>query len=232
MSRGGGSGSQSFSPRLDVLPGPQRRLWDELSATPAPFVLYGGTAVALHLGHRSSVDFDFFAFEPIDPGVVLRSVPYLAGGLVRQSAPSTLSVEVDRDGPVKVSFLGLPHMKAVCPPLDAAGLAVASLIDLAATKVEVVQRRAEAKDYIDVAAMLGTKRIDLPLALAAARFVHGDAFAAEASLKALCYFGDGDLASIQKADRDLLVAAVADVDLRRLPSAIDVVARCVDGGGL
>src|SRR5262245_60249590 len=50
-----------FDPRLDILPDAQRELWPQLSAAPRlSFVLYGGTAVALHLGHRQSVDFDFF----------------------------------------------------------------------------------------------------------------------------------------------------------------------------
>jgi len=43
-----------FKPRLDRLPPPQRRLWAELAALPPEFVLYGGTAIALHLGHRES----------------------------------------------------------------------------------------------------------------------------------------------------------------------------------
>ena len=50
-----------FHPRLDILPPEQRRLWNELGSVPTEFVLYGGTAIALHLGHRDSVDFDFFA---------------------------------------------------------------------------------------------------------------------------------------------------------------------------
>ena len=41
-----------FAPRLDILSPPQRRLWDELVAVPREFVLYDGTALALHLGHR------------------------------------------------------------------------------------------------------------------------------------------------------------------------------------
>jgi hypothetical protein len=49
-----------FAPRLEILPPAQRKLWNELSETPREFVLYGGTALALHLGHRHSVDFDFF----------------------------------------------------------------------------------------------------------------------------------------------------------------------------
>jgi hypothetical protein len=47
-----------FAPRLDILPLAQRLLWDAFSAIPAEFTVYGGTAIALHLGHRQSLDFD------------------------------------------------------------------------------------------------------------------------------------------------------------------------------
>ncbi len=51
-----------FRPRLDIMPAGQRRLWPDLSRRcRAVFVLYGGTGLALRLGHRQSVDFhDFF----------------------------------------------------------------------------------------------------------------------------------------------------------------------------
>jgi hypothetical protein len=68
-----------FIPRLDILPAPQRRLWAELSAVPKEFVLYGGTAIALHLGHRESVDFDFFGNKPLYPEQLVLSLPFLAG---------------------------------------------------------------------------------------------------------------------------------------------------------
>ena len=50
-----------FTPKLEILPHAQRRLWDELRQTPEEFVLYRGTALALRLGHRHSEDFDFFS---------------------------------------------------------------------------------------------------------------------------------------------------------------------------
>ena len=62
-----------FRPRLDILPPAQRRLWDELGSVPEHFVLYGGTALALHLGHRQSEDFDFFADRDIDPDLLYRT---------------------------------------------------------------------------------------------------------------------------------------------------------------
>lgn len=53
-----------FQPRLDILPPDQLRLWQELEAVPADFILYGGTAIALRLAHRQSIDFDLFSALP------------------------------------------------------------------------------------------------------------------------------------------------------------------------
>ena len=96
--------SKVFSPRLDVLPEPQRKLWPELAGTPDHFILYGGTAIALRLGHRQSVDFDFFSPVTFEPHSLLKTVPYLKDATVRKSAPSDLAVTVDRGGPVQLSF--------------------------------------------------------------------------------------------------------------------------------
>jgi hypothetical protein len=56
-----------FKPNLSVLPEPQRQLWAELRNTPKTLVLYGGTALALRLGHRQLEDFDFFSNTSFHP---------------------------------------------------------------------------------------------------------------------------------------------------------------------
>jgi len=57
----------TFQPRLDILPDSQRTLWPSLAPLQQlRFVLYGGTAIALRLGHRVSVDFDFFSSQPLN----------------------------------------------------------------------------------------------------------------------------------------------------------------------
>ena len=68
--------STTFDPRLDVLPESQRRLWTELDAVPSDFVLYGGTGLALHLGHRVSEDFDFFSSLGFEPDRLRASLPF------------------------------------------------------------------------------------------------------------------------------------------------------------
>ena len=85
----------SFAPKLSVLPEAQRKLWPELAQVPGHFVLYGGTAVALHYGHRASVDFDFFTSEPVNPDELMRSLPFLRGGKPVQVAANTLDVRGD-----------------------------------------------------------------------------------------------------------------------------------------
>jgi len=209
--------SALFTPRLDILPPAQRRLWDELGEIPRPFVLYGGTGIALQLGHRASEDFDFFSDTPLDPDALLPAFSYLSGATVTQRDPDTLSCIVDRGGPVKVSFFGVPRLKRLHPPLIAPnGVRLASLHDLAGTKVRVVQVRAEAKDYIDIDALIA-HGITLAEALSCARAMYGDDFNPQITLKALCFFGDGSLQALPPALRTRLVTAVAGVDLDRLP---------------
>lgn len=205
-------------PLLDRLPLPQRRLWAELSEVPREFVLYGGTALALRLGHRISEDFDFFSNEELVPDDLERLVPFLGQSERLQSSPNTLVSSLDRGGTVKISFFGGLSLRRVQDPepSEGSGILVASILDLAATKVRVVQDRAEAKDYLDVSRLL-EEGIGLGQALAAARAVFGPAFNPLLSLKALSYFGDGDLPSLPEAVRSRLLSAVQEVNLGDLP---------------
>lgn len=211
--------AERFSPKLGVLPPQQRRLWDELTAIPDWFTLYGGTAIALQLGHRESVDFDFFGRENFEPRALLKRLPFLADGEVTQSAASTLSVWLDRGGAARVSFFGVPELGEVESPriAEGPGIKVAALIDLAALKTVVVQSRAEVKDFIDIDALLSAG-IDLSDALAAAKIIQGPSFNPQISLKALAYFGDGNLASLSRDARKRLLVAVDAVDLNCLPT--------------
>jgi len=211
-----------FTPRLDILPEPQRRFWNELAGVPLEFALYGGTAIALHLGHRQSVDFDFFGTQPFDPAQLAAAIPFMASATITQRGPNTLSGIVDRAGPVRLSFFGLPSIPRLAPPHVASdnGLQVASLLDLAGTKASVVQVRAEAKDYTDIDAILREGHINLSTALAAAQAIYGTQFNAQITLKALSFFDDGNLRRLPNATKDRLAKAVRDVDLDRLPPII------------
>jgi hypothetical protein len=186
---------------------------------PQEFVLYGGTAVALHLGHRHSIDFDFFSNRQLDLRALEAEIPFLAGAKVVQREHNTLSVIMQRDGPVRASFFGVPNLPRLEPAAVSQdnNLKVASLLDLAGTKASVVQVRAEAKDYIDMDALMNLGGISLSAALVAAQKLYGPSFNPEVTLKALSYFGDGNLHTIPEQTKDRLANAARQVDLEQLP---------------
>lgn len=201
-----------FTPRRDVMPAPQQRLWPELAAVPSSFVLYGGAALSLRFGYRQSEDFDFFATEGFQVEELLEDLPWLRHGERLQAKTNTLTVLLDRGGPVKVSFFGgLAIGRVGSPQLTADGvLRVAATLDVAATKVAVIQQGAESKDYLDLAEVLG-QGIGLEQALAAARALYGESFNPMISLKALTYFEDGDLPTLPDQVKRLLIEAASQV---------------------
>jgi hypothetical protein len=207
-----------FAPHLDILPAPQRRLWSELISVPPEFTLYGGTAIALHLGHRESLDFNFFGANGFDPDRLAKGIPFLSGADIVQRQADTLTARVDRGGAVLISFFATPGMGKIAEPVLASeiGLKIAPLIDLAGMKADVVQKRAEAKDYIDIDALISAG-VGLPYALAAAKLIQGPSFNPQITLKALSYFGDGNLSSLAPDLKRRLQEAVLAVDLHELP---------------
>jgi len=206
---------------MDALPSAQQRLWPQLrSASDLGFTLYGGTAIALRLGHRDSVDFDFFSEKPLDRETIKAAFPFVARSTTIQDQGNTWVVLVpDGDSEkdhVKISFFGTIAFGRVGEPdfTDDGVLQVASFDDLMATKVKVVLQRAEAKDYRDVAAMVKAG-VSLSRGLASARLLFGPNFQPSESLKALVYFNDGDLKTLTIAEKTALVEAVKAV--RDLP---------------
>ena len=103
--------TRKFKPCIDILPSAQRLLWPELSNAPnLGFTLYGGTAIALRLGHRDSVDFDFFSEKPLDREAITAAFPFMQQSTTLQDHGNTWVVLVpygnsEREH-VKVSFFG------------------------------------------------------------------------------------------------------------------------------
>lgn len=111
-------------------------------------VLYGGTALAAHLHHRVSRDLDFFFDDPdVDLSalrVQLESIRPLA---VSTHTSDTLNATF---GGTKVQFLHARAQDPVDTDTVIAGLRVASVRDIAATKIKVIGDRGELRDYYDL----------------------------------------------------------------------------------
>jgi predicted nucleotidyltransferase component of viral defense system len=214
----------NFAPKLPALPAAQRNLWPELKQVPPRFVLYGGTALELRLGHRQSEDFDFFANAPINPQELLDTLPLLKGATVRQKSSNTLTVVVHRGEAVKLSFFGLSLRRVGEPETTPDGvLSVATLRDIAGCKMAVIQTRSEAKDYLDIFALLA-HGVGVPEMLGAAQAIYGEQFFPMISLRALAWFRDGDLPNLPENVKEALRRAAGDVrkipDLKPLPGGV------------
>ncbi|MEQ1897763.1 MAG: nucleotidyl transferase AbiEii/AbiGii toxin family protein [Vicinamibacterales bacterium] len=110
------------------------------------FSLAGGTALALHLGHRRSVDLDLFSQRTFDPGAVLTKLAGLPSLRVDQVAPGTAHLELHE---VLISFLHYPF-----PPLfplhNYTPLAVHDPRDIACMKVQAISTRGARRDFVDL----------------------------------------------------------------------------------
>ena len=221
----------SFAPHFEILPEQQRALWERLApCSGLGFVLYGGTAIALQLGHRSSVDFDFFSHLPLNEAgedMLLEALPFLGSSQLIQKSANTRSYITDRG--VKLSFFGSIGFGRVGEPLrsDDGVLQVASLTDLMGTKLAVVMQRVEAKDYRDIAAMLRSG-MSLEMGLACASVLYGFRFPPSESVRAITYFHGGDLDQLGQADKDTLLAAAGSLKIQSLPE-VELLSRELTG---
>src|SRR5580704_12024903 len=217
--------SVRFDPRLDILPESQLRLWQDLDAVPSDFVLYGGTGLALQLGHRASEDFDFFSSSGFEPDRLRSRLPFFGDldptdpDLWVHHKRDSLEAFVNRGGLVKVAFFGgLDNLHRIHDPQQAAGsrVRVASLVDLAGMKMRVIQVRGSWKDYIDIHA-LASHGIDLPMGLAAATAIDRS-FDPAISIRALQFYGDGTPDRVPESMRRDLTRWARQVDLAKLPA--------------
>lgn len=149
----------------EILTAEQQALLPALAAlaTAQRYYLAGGTALALHLGHRESVDFAFFADAPTARGPSVEA-------LVRGSFPAATTTEVGLDTwngaveGVKVSCCVYPYR--LLDPLRSwapAGLQLAGLRDLTAMTLAAVAQRGHRKDFIDLDFLLarGTRLTEM-----------------------------------------------------------------------
>lgn len=119
------------------------------------FYLAGGTALALQLGHRESVDLDFFAARFPKMEILLQELREFDLKIISQDKKT---LDVLTDG-VKVSFLGYEY-----PMLDVMedykGVKLASILDISVMKLSAIMSRGSKKDFIDLFFLLDGYPLD------------------------------------------------------------------------
>lgn len=134
----------------EILNDKRRSLLPCFAGLKAQFYLVGGTALALQIGHRDSIDFDFFSEQSFNTEILLEEVRGLLVGHTLQKTQdekNTLSILVD--GEVRVSFFTYTY-PLIGTFIDEAFLRIASLEDIACMKLSAITGRASAKDYVDI----------------------------------------------------------------------------------
>ena len=134
-----------------VLPADTAEAWSALtSQLPDSLYLGGGTAVAVHLGHRESRDIDFFFHDAVNLDRLADRFGRLGEFAVTQRSPGTLK---GLFGGTRIEVFNASGLRLLGEPETMAGLRVASLHDLMAMKLKVMAKRGEMRDYFDVRAI-------------------------------------------------------------------------------
>lgn len=144
----------------DILEQKRRALLPLFGTFKNDFYLAGGTALALQLGHRDSIDFDFFTGVSFEPSELFQKIEqnFISHQLVKiQDEPSTLTITVDKD--IKLSFFSYPY-PLVSSFIETDHFFMASLEDIGPMKLSAITSRSVLKDYIDLYFIL--QQLDLP----------------------------------------------------------------------
>ncbi|MBW6490488.1 MAG: hypothetical protein K0B15_04755 [Lentimicrobium sp.] len=111
------------------------------------YYLVGDTAIALHIGHRRSIDFDLFKYNPIKPKSIIQIISgFDCKYIVTRRVTEQLNVTIND---VKFTFYQYPFK---INPTEKLGdiLRLPDLLDLAALKAYALGRRSKWKDYVDL----------------------------------------------------------------------------------
>lgn len=112
------------------------------------FYMAGGTAIALQIGHRHSIDFDLFAEESLNALKIIRLIKK-AGFTIEatlEDSPEELTIVVNG---VKITFLEYPFKIERSVDFDGI-LTMPDLLTLSAMKAYSLGKRSKWKDYIDL----------------------------------------------------------------------------------
>jgi len=165
------------------------------------FYLAGGTGLALLVGHRISVDFDFFSDEPIKKNLLkeVEKIFYEFKIQVVLNTKDELTMLVNN---TKITFLHYPFPKIL--PLEKNDkIQILSIKEILATKAYSIGRRGVYKDYVDLYVGLNEKLTSLSEIISIAKEKYNDAFGDRLFLEQLLYLDDVEEIKITMIERPM-----------------------------
>lgn len=170
------------------------------------YYLVGGTAIALYLGHRRSIDFDLFKFSMIS---AKKNVEKLSRSNVNFTITRNVTEQLNLiANNVKMTFFQYPFQIEAKNDFEKV-IRIPDLLDLAAMKAYALGRRSKWKDYVDLYFLLIDK-FTLQQIIDRAIMIFGDLFSDKLFRSQLSYFDDIDYTE----EVDYLVNAPSDAEVK------------------
>jgi predicted nucleotidyltransferase component of viral defense system len=172
---------------LDAIPVAVRLLLEQLATREElrAFQLGGGTSLALRFGHRLSVDLDFFATDTFEPEQ-LQTALNMAGANVVGRSTGTLTLDA---GGVKLDFLRHAY-PLLAKPDHIDGVAMLSIRDVTAMKLNAIANRGSKKDFFDLCELLKHRSLDEMMTDFESKYRNSDRFIV---LRSMAWFEDAEL---------------------------------------
>jgi Nucleotidyl transferase AbiEii toxin, Type IV TA system len=138
---------------------PTLGLLKDITAIPqlSAFNLAGGTSLALQIGHRLSVDLDFFGHRPFQTQEILDLLQPI--GQVRMMSQSRNILVLNVEG-VKVDFVNYRY-PLITEVIHTEGLRLLDLPDIAAMKLAAIAGRGRKRDFIDIYFLLTLRSLKI-----------------------------------------------------------------------
>lgn len=165
----------------------RQEVLQKLAPLTSGFVLGGGTALALQLGHRKSFDFDFFSSFQIPKNLLEKLSKVFQ---IENVAIDTLDELTFFTSEIKITFLHYPFKPLFKHIEIANGLRMFPVKEIALQKAYTIGRRGEYRDYFDLYTILKQEHISFKNIIEGAKEVYNGAFDEKLFLEQLVYFGD------------------------------------------
>ncbi len=151
------------------------------------FYLSGGTALSLQLGHRESIDLDFFNQNDFDPKQYQPKLENFGKLKDLQLDKNTLNAFLKG---VQIKFLGYPY-PLLKSTINWKGIKISSVLDIACTKLQTIGMRGNKKDFVDIYFILKKYPLKKLFKMLDKKYQQSD-FSRTHILKSLVYFEDAE----------------------------------------
>lgn len=196
---------------LDQLDSERQATWHKLSRFAGSFVLAGGTAIMLQIGHRKSYDFDCFTLEKLSPTLFDR-VKNVFGTNIQIKTRTKDFLTISTSG-VEVTFAWYPY-KPLRPPIQTDSLPLFHLDDLVTNKAFTLGRRPAWRDYVDLFIFLKWGFYSLSSIIDSTEKRFGGEFNGKLFLQQLTYWDDVEIVGTTFLKKSYTVAQIQE-ELRK-----------------